>query len=50
MAWHILEGEIRRCLTNRFPFGILYSVEADRVLILAVMHLHRDPGYWRERR
>jgi hypothetical protein len=48
-AWPILEGHVRRCLVNRFPYGILYSVEPDRVFILAMMHLHRRPGYWKDR-
>jgi len=43
------DGDIRRCLTNRFPYGILYSIESDRIFILAVMHLHRDPDYWKHR-
>jgi toxin ParE1/3/4 len=48
-AWPILEGDVRRCLVNRFPYGVLYSVEEDRIYVLAVMHLHRDPDYWKER-
>jgi hypothetical protein len=49
-AWPILEGDVRRCLTNRFPYGVLYSIESDRIHILAVMHLHRHPDYWKSRR
>ena len=49
-AWPVLEGGVRRCLVNRFPYGILYSVEPDRIFVLAIMHLHRLPGYWKERR
>ena len=49
-AWPVFEGDIRRCLTNRFPYGVLYSIESDRVFILAVMHLHRDPDYWKQRK
>ena len=49
-AWPTLEGDIRRCLVNRFPYGILYSIEPDRIHVLAVMHLHRRPGYWKQRR
>ncbi len=49
-AWVILEGEVRRCLTTRFPYGVLYSQEPDSIAILAVMHLHRDPDYWKHRR
>ena len=48
-AWPVLEGSIRRCLINRFPYGVLYSAEPDRVFILALMHLHRRPGYWKDR-
>lgn len=47
--WRSMEGEIRRCLANKFPYGVLYSVEADYVLLLAVMHHSRKPGYWRNR-
>jgi len=42
-------GEIRRWLVRRFPFGILYKIEKETVLVLAVMHLRRRPGYWRSR-
>ena len=48
-AWPVLEDDIRRCLTNRFPFGILYTIEEDHIFILAVMHLHRSPDYWKHR-
>lgn len=48
-AWPILEGEVRRSLLKRFPYGILYTEEGEGILILAVMHLHRQPGYWRAR-
>lgn len=40
---------IRRRILRRFPFGVLYAVEPDRIIIVAVMHLHRYPGYWRDR-
>lgn len=47
--WRILERDVRRCLTKVFPYAILYTIEPDRVLIVAVMHCHREPGYWRGR-
>ena len=49
-AWPIVEDDVRRCLTRRFPYVVLYSIETDRVYILAVMHLHRHPDYWKTRR
>jgi toxin ParE1/3/4 len=48
-AWPIVEDDVRRCLTNRFPYAVLYSIESDRIYILAVMHLHRHPDYWKSR-
>lgn len=48
-AWTVLEGDVRRSLVRRFPYGILYSEETYGILIVAVMNLHREPGYWRGR-
>lgn len=48
--WPIIEEDVRRCLTRVFPYAVLYSVEVDYILILAVMHSHREPGYWRDRK
>lgn len=48
-AWPIVEGEIRRCLVHRFPYGILYAIEPAEIWILAVLHLHRSPDYWKHR-
>ena len=49
-TWPVLEGEIRRCLAHRFPYGVLYSVESEGIFNLAVMPLRRDPDYWKHRR
>jgi plasmid stabilization system protein ParE len=37
-AWVVLEGEIRRSLVRRFPYGVLYSVEQSGIFIVAVMN------------
>ncbi|MFH0796310.1 MAG: type II toxin-antitoxin system RelE/ParE family toxin [Candidatus Omnitrophota bacterium] len=50
VAWSVLEDDVRRCLTSRFPYGVLYSIESDGIFILAVMHLHRNPEYWKHRK
>ena len=47
--WTILEQDVRRRLPRVFPYAILYTVEESHVLIVAVMHCHRKPGYWRAR-
>ena len=48
--WPIMEEDIRRRLTPVFPYAVLYTVEEDHVLVLAIMHCRRKPGYWRRRR
>jgi hypothetical protein len=47
--WRVIDEDVRRCLTRVFPFGILYTIEADFLLIVAVMHLSRVPNYWKSR-
>lgn len=50
-AWTSVSKNLRRILTYRFPYGILYNYnEVDSIIyVLAVMHLHKEPGYWRNR-
>jgi toxin ParE1/3/4 len=47
--WRIFDDDVRRCLTHIFPYGVLYTVEHDFILIVAVMHGSREPGYWKRR-
>ena len=47
--WRIIDDDVRRCLTRVFPYGILYTIEAGYVLIIAVAHSSREPGYWKRR-
>ena len=47
--WRVLDEDVRRCLTHVFPYGILYTIEPDFILIVAVMHGSREPGYWKRR-
>jgi plasmid stabilization system protein ParE len=42
-AWPKNSNQTRRCRTNRFPYGLIYHVLDDGILVLAVMHDHRDP-------
>ncbi len=47
--WRLVDEDVRRCLTRVFPFGILYTIEDDFLLIVAVMHFSREPDHWKSR-
>jgi len=51
LVWPIVdfEDQIRRYILKRFPYAILYRDEIDKVIIIAVMHMHREPYYWKNR-
>ena len=49
-AWQVLGEDVRRFLVQRFPFGIYYTIEDNNsIVVQAVMHLSRKPGYWKAR-
>ena len=45
-AGPVVSGPVRRRLTRRFPYALLYSVKPSHIRVLAVMHLKRRPMYW----
>ena len=47
-AWHQLSARTRRCRTHRFPFGLIYQIRTDEILITSVMDLRRDPESWKD--
>jgi len=44
-----IDPGIRRCLLARFPYGVVYGIDEDLVVVIAVAHLHRHPRYWVDR-
>jgi plasmid stabilization system protein ParE len=48
--WAVIDEDVQRCLTRKFPYAILYTIEQDYIVILAVMHCSREPGYWKDRK
>jgi len=45
----VLGSKVRRALTDRFPYSIIYSVEAGEILIVSIFHASRNPIIWRGR-
>ena len=48
-AWQPSSKRTRRCQTRRFPYGIIYQIREDEILVVAVASLHRRPDYWKDR-
>lgn len=45
----IVAHDVRRALVRRFPYAIIYRVESERILVVAVFHTSRDPDTWQAR-
>jgi len=44
-----LEGEVHRALLRHFPYGVYFVDGAEAIIVLAVLHLHREPDMWKSR-
>ena len=44
-----IDSRFKRTLLHRFPFSLIYTIERTGILIVAVAHHGRVPGYWRSR-
>lgn len=42
--------DVRGRLTKTFPFGVLSRITPGAIVIMAVMHLHRDSDCWKTRK
>ena len=49
LEYQHLRSGIRRALTRRFPYAIYFSIEAEMIVILGVLHTARDPEEWQRR-
>jgi toxin ParE1/3/4 len=48
-TWSFVSKNVRKCPVNCFPYALLYSQHDNKIIIIAVMHLRREPGYWENR-
>ncbi len=44
-----IDGVHRECALKKFPFRLVYRVLENRILVVAIAHTRRRPGYWRNR-
>ena len=45
-----LDTGTRRALVHHFRYGVFFTVEAEVVMVFGILHLHRDPCVWQDRR
>ena len=50
LRYQQLESGIRRALVRRFPYAIYFAVDSYVVVVLAVLHVGRNPAEWQRRR
>jgi plasmid stabilization system protein ParE len=48
-AKHSVDGHTRRILVAKFPYQLVYRIRPQEIVIAAVAHLKRRPGYWKNR-
>ena len=49
-AFQLKYKHVRAVYIKRFPFGIFYTVEKEKIVVMAVFHLSRNPKLWRKLR
>jgi plasmid stabilization system protein ParE len=51
LSEHARNRDVRELMLDRFPYLIAYEIKSEEeIVILAVAHAHRRPGYWKRRR
>ncbi len=50
LKYQVLRSGIRRALLKRFPYAVYFAIEADIVVVVAVLHASRDPAKWQRRK
>jgi len=49
-AWNEAQSEIRKYVLHTFPYNIYYSIQENKIIILAIAHHHQKPNYWIDRK
>ena len=48
--FQVAHKRLRRAGVRRFPYGIFFEVETNRIVVIACMHGRRNPNQWKIRR
>lgn len=45
----VVEGDVRRCRVQRFPFDLYFTLFSDHAKLHALIHHSRHPDHWKHR-
>lgn len=49
LASEVVYRDLRRALVDRFPYGVFYRVQAGSIIVVGIIHGHREPTTWQRR-
>ena len=48
-SWNQCSLNTRKAILKAFPYNLIYAMDSDTIVIIAVAHHHRKPDYWIDR-
>ena len=49
-AFPMVLPHVHQCKVSRFPYAIVYRLQANYIQVVAVAHSRREPRYWQQRK
>lgn len=50
LLYRKVDNETRKCRLLHFPYALIFQTRSDRIEIIAIMHLRKQPNYWQLRK
>jgi hypothetical protein len=49
-TWPLIgSAGLRRYIVRRFPYTVIYGIDGDQAVVVAIAHMKQKPGYWQGR-
>jgi plasmid stabilization system protein ParE len=45
-----IDESARKCRLLHFPYAVIFRLASEQIEIIAIMHLRRQPDYWKNRK
>ena len=49
LIYRVRKNDTRYCQVDIFPYHLIFKLHKDEIIILAIAHTSRKPGYWQNR-